>query len=46
MMSGEMFCFWKEEVKLWVSEKIFQMKKYYYGWFLTSKKVFVFLIKN
>lgn len=21
MMSGEMFCFWKEEVKLWVSEK-------------------------
>ena len=45
MVSGEIFCLWKEEVKLWVSKKIFQMKKNSDGQFLTSKKIFVLLIK-
>ena len=46
MVSGEIFCLWKEEVKLWVSKKIFQMNKNSDGQFLTSKMIFVLLIKN
>ena len=42
MVSGEIFCLWKEEVKLWVSKKIFQMKKNSDGQFLTSKKIFCY----